>query len=59
MEKLTSGPNKWTKWDLRLKFADRDAQDVASALVNTQEGGLYAEVKPRPTMTLPMPWPAP
>jgi hypothetical protein len=32
--------------DLRLKFADRDAQDVASALVNTQEGGLYAEVKP-------------
>src|SRR5262249_56528352 len=31
--------------DLRLKFADRDAQDVASALVNTQEGGLYAEVK--------------
>jgi WD40 repeat protein len=32
--------------DLRLKFANRDAQDVASALVNTQEGGLYAEVKP-------------
>ncbi len=32
--------------DLRLKFADRDAQDVASALVNTQAGGLYAEVKP-------------
>jgi len=32
--------------DLRLKFAHRDAQDVASALVNTQEGGLYAEVKP-------------
>jgi WD40 repeat protein len=32
--------------DLRLQFADRDAQDVASALVNTQEGGLYAEVKP-------------
>jgi uncharacterized caspase-like protein len=32
--------------DLRLKFADRDAQDVASALVNTQDGGLYAEVKP-------------
>jgi len=24
--------------DLRLKFADRDAQDVASALVNTQDG---------------------
>jgi Caspase domain len=32
--------------DLQLKFADRDAQDVASALVNTQEGSLYAEVKP-------------
>ena len=32
--------------DLRLKFAHRDAQDVASALVNTQEGGLYSEVKP-------------
>jgi WD40 repeat protein len=32
--------------DLRLKFADRDAQDVASALVNTQDGGLYAEIKP-------------
>jgi WD40 repeat protein len=32
--------------DLRLKFADRDAHDVASALVNTQAGGLYAEVKP-------------
>jgi uncharacterized caspase-like protein len=31
--------------DLRLKFAHRDAQDMASALVNTQEGGLYAEVK--------------
>jgi uncharacterized caspase-like protein len=33
--------------DLRLKFAHRDAHDVASALVNTQEGGLYAEVKPQ------------
>jgi hypothetical protein len=33
--------------DLTLKFADRDAQDVASALVNTQEAGLYAEVKPQ------------
>jgi WD40 repeat protein len=33
--------------DLRLKFAHRDAQDVASALVNTQDGGLYAEVKPQ------------
>jgi len=32
--------------DLRLNFAHRDAQDVASALLNTQEGGLYAEVKP-------------
>jgi uncharacterized caspase-like protein len=30
---------------LRLKFAGRDAQDVAGALVNTQTGGLYAEVK--------------
>jgi len=28
---------------LRLKFADKDAQDVASALVNTQ-GSLYADV---------------
>jgi WD40 repeat protein len=32
--------------NLRLNFAARDAQDVASALLNTQEGGLYAEVKP-------------
>jgi hypothetical protein len=32
--------------NLRLNFADRDARDVASALVNTQAGGLYAEVKP-------------
>jgi hypothetical protein len=32
--------------DLRLKFAHRDAQDVASALINTQDGGLYAEIKP-------------
>jgi WD40 repeat protein len=32
--------------DLRLKFAHRDAQHVASAIVNTQDGGLYAEVKP-------------
>jgi uncharacterized caspase-like protein len=31
--------------DLRLKFAGRDAEDVASALVNTQEGGLYAGVE--------------
>ena len=31
--------------NLQLKFAHRDAHDVASALVNTQEGGLYAEVK--------------
>src|SRR5262249_19998740 len=30
---------------LRLKFAHLDAQDVANALANTQEGGLYAEVK--------------
>jgi WD40 repeat protein len=33
--------------DLRLKFADRDAQDVASALLNTQDGGLYAQVMPQ------------
>jgi outer membrane protein assembly factor BamB len=32
--------------NLRLKFAHHDARDVASALVNTQDGGLYAEVKP-------------
>jgi WD40 repeat protein/uncharacterized caspase-like protein len=32
--------------NLRLKFAHRDARDVASALVSTQDGGLYAEVKP-------------
>jgi WD40 repeat protein len=32
--------------NLRLKFAARDAQDVANALINTQEKGLYAEVKP-------------
>jgi len=32
--------------NLRLNFAHRDAQDLASALLNTQEGGLYAEVKP-------------
>jgi WD40 repeat protein len=32
---------------LRLKFADRDARDVASTLLNTQEGGLYAEVRPQ------------
>jgi hypothetical protein len=32
--------------DLTLKFADRDAHDVANALLNTQERGLYAEVKP-------------
>jgi len=33
--------------NLRLNFAHRDAQDVASALLNTQWGGLYAEVKPQ------------
>jgi hypothetical protein len=33
--------------DLRLKFAHRDAQDVASALLNTQDGGLYAQVMPQ------------
>jgi hypothetical protein len=33
--------------NLRLNFAARDAQDVASALLNTQEGGLYARVEPQ------------
>jgi hypothetical protein len=32
--------------NLKLNFAERDARDVANALLNTQEGGLYAEVKP-------------
>ena len=32
--------------DLKLNFAHQDARDVASALVNTQDRGLYAEVKP-------------
>jgi hypothetical protein len=32
--------------NLKLNFASRDAQDVASALLNTQSGGLYAEVMP-------------
>ena len=31
---------------LALKFAHKDAEDVAIALLNTQGGGLYAEVKP-------------
>ena len=31
---------------LMLKFAHRDAHDVANALFITQKGGLYAEVKP-------------
>ena len=31
--------------DLKLNFAHQDARDVASALVNTQGNGLYAEVK--------------
>jgi uncharacterized caspase-like protein len=45
---LTIGVSDYgdTASDLRLKFAHRDAQDVASALVNTQGGGLYAEVMP-------------
>jgi hypothetical protein len=33
--------------NLRLKFADKDAWDVASALLDTQGGGLYAEVVPQ------------
>jgi hypothetical protein len=32
--------------ELALRFAHKDAQDVASALLNTQDGGLYAEVLP-------------
>src|SRR5262249_7085922 len=32
--------------NLRLNFAARDAPDVANALLHTQGGGLYAEVKP-------------
>ena len=31
---------------LALKFAHKDAEDVASALLNTQGGGLYADVLP-------------
>ncbi|HVR58365.1 MAG TPA: WD40 repeat domain-containing protein, partial [Pseudolabrys sp.] len=31
--------------NLSLNFAARDAHDVASALLNTQESGLYAEIK--------------
>jgi WD40 repeat protein len=33
--------------DLKLKFANQDARDVANAIVNTQAGGLYAEVMPQ------------
>jgi hypothetical protein len=32
--------------NLKLRFATRDAQDVANALLNTQVSGLYAEVNP-------------
>jgi uncharacterized caspase-like protein len=32
--------------NLKLNFAHQDARDVANALLNTQGGGLYAEVKP-------------
>ena len=32
---------------LALKFSHKDAEDVASALLNTQGGGLYAEVLPQ------------
>ena len=32
--------------NLSLKFASRDAQDVANAILNTQSDGLYAEIKP-------------
>jgi len=51
---LTIGVSKYgdKAKHLRLKYAHKDARDVASALVNTQgsvfnkEGGLYAEVLP-------------
>jgi hypothetical protein len=45
---LTIGINDYGNkaTNLALKFANQDARDVASALLNTQEGGLYAEVKP-------------
>jgi Caspase domain len=33
--------------NLRLNYADRDANDLASAIVNTQEGWLYAKVNPQ------------
>ena len=33
--------------NLTLKFAQQDARDVAGALINTQGGGLYAEVMPQ------------
>jgi hypothetical protein len=33
--------------NLRLNYADRDAHDLASAIVNTQAGGLYAAVEPQ------------
>ena len=32
--------------NLKLNFAHQDAREVANALLNTQGGGLYAEVKP-------------
>jgi WD40 repeat protein len=45
---LTIGINDYGNkaTNLTLKFASQDARDVASALLNTQGGGLYAEVKP-------------
>jgi hypothetical protein len=33
--------------NLRLNYADHDASDLASAIVNTQEGWLYAKVNPQ------------
>jgi uncharacterized caspase-like protein len=36
--------------NLTLNFAGRDAHDVANALLNTQEGGLYAQVMPTPLL---------
>jgi WD40 repeat protein len=43
---LAVGVGDYNKAHLRLEFADDDAWDVASALVNTQ-GSLYAKVNPQ------------
>jgi WD40 repeat protein len=41
-----SGYNEDYAKNLRLQYADRDARDLASTIVNTQ-GSLYADVKPQ------------